>query len=234
MQPAKFCPLYVAPNLHFPISFFLYFFFLLAICVSKLVAFPFILSQNTATLTSWTFMYSRLNVFTIYLPSLTTEPLQIELKLVGLKTLSHPSHRGTFLLFLQLKLELEFAIHINATLSCLDVVSTTAIHSTRVLSVICLQNDSAIRLIVDLKPGGGIRTRFGSLDVVDATTMDSGEIFSVVCHQYQLSITVRFGKELCCGILGRICRLNIISFIVVVDTTEIHVAISHQTHISGA
>ena len=180
-------------------------------------------------------MYSRLNVFTIYLPSLTTEPLQIELKLDGVTTLSNPSHRGTFLLFLQLKLELEFAIYINATLSCLDVLVTTAIHSTQVLSVICLQNDSAIRLIVDFKPGVDIRTRFCSLDVVDATTMDSGEIFSVVCQQCELSITAPFGKELCCEILGRLYRLNVISCVEeVVDTAEVLAVISHQTHISGA
>ena len=178
-------------------------------------------------------MKSRLNVLTIYLPSLTrSEPLQTELKLVGVTTLSDPS---TLLLFLQLKLELEFAIHTNATLICLDVVSAS-IHSTQVLSVICLQNDSAIRLIVDLKSGVDIRTRFCSLDVVDATTMDSGEIFSVVCQQYELSITASFGKELCCEILGRLCRLNIILSIVgvVVDTAEILAVISLQTHISGA
>ena len=181
-------------------------------------------------------MYSRLNVFTIYLPSLTTEPLQIELKLVGVTTLSHPSHRGTFLLFLQLKLELEFAIHINATLSCLDVVSTTAIHSTQVLPVICLQNDSAISLIVDLKPGVDIRTRFGSLNMINKTTPDSGEIFSVVCQQYELSITIRFGKELCCEILGRLYCLNVILSVgEVVDTAEVLAVISHKTHsISGA
>ena len=180
-------------------------------------------------------MYSRLNVFTIYLPSLTTEPLQIELKLVGVTTLSHPSRRGTFLLFLQLKLELEFAIHINATLSCLDVVYTTAIHSTQVLPVICLQNDSAISLIVDFKPGVDIRTRFSSLNMINRTTPDSGEIFSVVCQQYELSITARFGKELCCEILGRLYRLNVISCVEdVVDTAEVLAVISHKTHISGA
>ena len=175
-------------------------------------------------------MKSRLDVLTIYLPSLTrSEPLQSELKLVGVTTLSDPSPRYTLLLFLQLKLELEFAIHINATLICLDVVSAS-IHSTQVLSVICLQNDSAIRLIVDLKSGVDIRTRFCSLDVVDATTMDSGEIFSVVCQQYELSIAAPFGKELCCEILGRLCRLNIILSIVgvVVDTAEILAVISLQ------
>ena len=79
-------------------------------------------------------MKSRLNVLTIYLPSLTrSEPLQTELKLVGVTILSHPSPRYTLLLFLQLKLELEFAIHINATLICLDVVSAS-IHSTQVLA----------------------------------------------------------------------------------------------------
>ena len=139
------------------------------------------------------------------------------------------------MLFLQLKLKLEFAIHINATLSCLDVVSATAMNSTQILSVICLQNDGAIRLIVDLKPGEDIRTRFGSLNEINRTTTDSGEILSVVCLQCELSIRTPFGNELCEVVRGRLCRLNIIlSSVGVVDTAEILAVISLKTDISGA